>query len=200
MEERIRQRAEQTQEEPLSKKQDADIQKRARQIVDNLLDGDEEAATKALAEVMMGRGPATPTDTDQIVSKVAAQVQQQTELKSALKSFRDTYPAIAQDPTLWNRANQESGRLRDEHPEWSIEENILEAGKRVQDWLHSLTGGPRGDEPQQNDQVREGKLDKKRTMEKLPSASTRMPKAPEKRPPTRSDVVANMRKQRGLPS
>lgn len=196
IEAQLRASQERSQDAPLSSKQDADIKQRARQLVNKILDGDEEEAANVLAE-FMGRQSTTPQlDTDQIVSQVSAKVQRNAELKSAVAEFRKTYPRINDDPYLWGRADVESDRVQSEHPDWSPTEILLEAGRRVEDWLQSLAGPA---DPSSNPQHREGKRDKKRTTETLRQASARAPRPVEKRPPSRSEVVEMMRKNRGLP-
>lgn len=195
IEAQLRQQQTRSQDAPLSDKQDADIKQRARRIVDKLLDGDEEEATNALADIL-GRQQATPVDTNQLVNQVTAQVQRTTELRAAVSDFRTNYPTIANDDFLWSRADAESDRVQAEHPDWSPRDILLEAGARVEAWVKSLAGPADQDSDTQR---REGKRDKKRTTETLPTASARAPKPADKRPPSRSEVVANMRKSRGLP-
>jgi len=195
IESQLREQQQRSQDAPLSQKQDADIKQRARQIVDKILDGDEEEATNALADIL-GRQSTTPVDTNQLVREVSDKVQRTTELKAAVGEFHAEYPSIVKDPYLFQRADAETDRIQTEHPDWSPREILFEAGRRVEEWVKSLAGPA----DQDNDtQRREGKRDKKRTTETLRTASSRVPRTPDKRPPTRSEVVANMRKRRGLP-
>lgn len=194
VEAQLRAAQKQSQDAPLSEQQDADIKQRARRIVDKLLDGDEEEATNALADIL-GRQQATPVDTNQLVNQVSAQVQRTAELKAAVSDFRKEYPKIAGDKFLWDRADIESDKVQSEHPDWSPSEILLEAGRRVEDWVKSLAGPADQDSTTQR---REGKRDKKRTTETLRQASIRSEKPAAPRPPTRSEVVAKMRKSRGL--
>jgi len=176
-------------------KQDVDVQAQARQIIDKILDGDEEEAAKALADVM-GRNNATPIDHSKLIPEVAQQVQRQIEGQRALQSFQQTYPEIVKDPFLFQRTDAETIRVHNEHPEYSTEQVLMEAGRRTKDWISSISGSTPGDETPGSTK---DKVDKKRTTENLKSAHARNPAAGEIKPPSRSEVVAMMRKRRGLP-
>lgn len=185
--------------EPLSKKQDEEIRAKARKIIDKILDGNEDEAAAALAEAMSGRGNSTPSiDQNTLAKEVAQKVQRDMDAQAGIAALNEQYAHIAQDTQLWNMADQETLKVQAEHPDWKPSKVILEAAKRVDSWVKSVGGGQTksSDTPAPT-----GKQERKRTTEKLrTAASAKVPAEPEKRPPTRSEVVANMRKRRGLPA
>lgn len=184
--------------EPLSKKQDEAIQAKARKIIDKILDGDEDEAAAALAEAMSGRGNSTPAiDQNTLAQEVTQRVQRDLDVQAGVAAMKEKYPHIEKDIQLWNMADQETAKVQQEHPGWKPSQVILEAAKRVDEWVKGVGGGG---QPSSDTPAPSGKAERKRTMEKIrTAASAKVPSEPEKRPPSRSDVVANMRKQRGLP-
>jgi hypothetical protein len=185
--------------QPLSKKQDADVKAKARQIIDKILDGNEEEAADALAEAMTGRQESTPGfDEQHLVQEAAKKVQRNLDRQTGVQQFQERYAHIVNDPNLYEMADQETIKLAKENPDWMPSKVILEAGKKVDDWLKSVGGGPKdkSDTPPSS-----RKAERKRTTDNLKTAkSAKVPKEPEKRPPTNSEVVARMRKSRGLPN
>lgn len=181
---------------PLSKKQDVDVRAKARQIIDKILDGDEDEAAEALAEAM-GRQQATPQiDPQRLVQETTRQVQRSLEQQTAIERFRQDYSHIANDANLWNMTDQETIRVAKEHPDWGPSQVIAEAASRVDNWVRSVAGGPR----QSETPAPEGKQERKRTKETLKPANARQAPPKEKKPATRSEIVAEMRKRRGLPA
>ena len=198
VEAQLRSAKQEAQNMPLSPRQDADVRGQAKKIIDKILDGDEEEAADALAEAM-GRqqtGP-IPLTTEQIANKAAQQVQSRLEGQEAVKAFRETYPNLAGDNRLWNMVDQETVQVRAENPQMGIKEVILESGRRVQELLQGFATES-GEEKVEVSRAR--KVAAKRTKEPLKTAKTRQAPKPEYVPPTRSDVVAEMRKKRGLPN
>lgn len=190
------QKREENDGEPLSKKQDEEIRAKARRIIDKILDGNEDEAAAALAEAMSGRGDSTPSfDKNTLAQEVTQKVQRDLDAQAGIAALKERYAHIANDTQLWNMADRETIRISQEHPDWKPSRVILEAAKTVDEWVKSVGGGQtKPDTPAPS-----GKAERKRTMEKLRTAAAKVPGEPEKRPPTRSEVVANMRKNRGLP-
>lgn len=183
----------QNQGAPLSKQQDVDVKTRARKIIASILDGTEEEAAEALAEAMEGRREPTPQfDTGKIVQETTKQVQRQIDHSNALRDFRTSFSDIADDPHLFNMADQETLKVHQEHPEWGLTEILSEAGNRVRNWVKSKTVTKSS-----TDAARVDKLARKSAVDNPKVASARAPAPVEKKPPSRSDVVASMRKARG---
>lgn len=183
--------------EPLSKKQDEEIRAKARTIIDKILDGNEDEAAAALAEAMSGRNNSTPSiDQNQLAQEVTQRVQRDIEVQAGIAALKERYAHIANDRDLWNKTDQETVLVAKEHPDWKPSAVILEAANRVDAWVKKVGGGQQqsSDTPAPS-----GKVERKRTTEKMRTAGAKLPAEPEKRPPTKSEVVANMRKQRGLP-
>lgn len=184
---------EKNQGEPLSKKQDVDVKTRARKIIASILDGTEEEAAEALAEAMAGRSDPTPqVDTGSIVQETTKRVQRQIEHTQALRDFRTNFNDIADDPHLYNMADQETLKVHQEHPDWGLTDILNEAGSRVRKWVKSKTTVPSS-----ADAERAAKLARKSAIDNPKAASARAPVAVEEKPPSRSDIVASMRKARG---
>jgi len=184
---------------PLSKQQDADVRKRARQIIDKILDGNEDEAAEALAEAMTGRQQSTPDfDEQRLAQELTEKVQRNLERQAGIAAFNEQYAHIANDPQLFAMADRKTIEIAQEHPEWGPKQIILEAGKKVEEWLAEVGGGPTS----QNDTPPPSrKNERKRTTEKLKTAkSAKAPRPAEKRPQTKSEIVADMRKRRGLPN
>jgi hypothetical protein len=194
----MRSAQEQNQDAPLSNEQDVDIKAAAKRAVALILDGEEDEAAEILAE-QMGRGKsATPVDVDTIVAQTEARVQQRIAYNKAVESFKSQYKDIAQDRFLWAKADAETNVVHAEHPDWDLEQVILEAGKRVQDWVDSLSGGKGESANQEVEQSRNRKREQKRTTENLKSANARKQARQKAPPPTKSEIVAKMRKSRGI--
>jgi len=178
---------------PLSKEQDVDVKTRARKIIASILDGTEEEAADALAEAIQGRSDPTPQfDAGQLVEQTTVNVERRINHANALREFRRNYSDIVEDPQLFNMADRETLKVHQEHPEWEVSDILTEAGTRVRNWVASKV-------PQvaPSDIERADKLARKSVIDNPKAASARAPQPVEEKPPSRSDVVASMRKARG---
>lgn len=118
----------------------ADIEKRARTIVQSVEDGEQEKAVESLVALVtdtVGRQPkAEPTLTpDQIADLVARQTtaQQATTVESHLRSSGN-YNDIFNDETAYGLAIQNVQTLNTVGFEGSTEQMMIEAMERVRDW------------------------------------------------------------------
>lgn len=186
----------------LSTQDAAALKEQARGFMDKLLSGDEDAAIESLTS-MMGRNNATP-DMNALIQQAtqaakqevnhAEQVRQQREadkLHAAAKTnFSRDFKDIAGDPMLYRLADQETLKVLEDHPEWDavqdIDSILKEAGKRVREWRGSTATTT--------------KQELKRGLSKpISGTSGRMPGAPEAKPKTTAQIVADQRRARGLP-
>lgn len=168
-----------------------DAKERARQVISKMMDGEEDEAADLLAEIVSGRDTATPPiDAQRIATEAAELAGQRIETKSALKQFNAEYPDILADPYLYELTDQETIKVQREHPEWGLSEILQEAGSRVRQWKGGIGEKETG--------LSETEQRKRGAQKPIRAASARAETPPEQAPPTRSDVVANMRKQRGL--
>lgn len=195
-------RHEQDQGKALSTQDAAALKEQARGFMDKLLSGDEDAAIESLTS-MMGRNNATP-DMNALIQQAtqaakqevnhAEQVRQQREadkLHAAAKTnFSRDFKDIAGDPMLYRLADQETLKVLEDHPEWDavqdIDNILKEAGKRVREWRGSTATTT--------------KQELKRGLSKpISGTSGRMPGAPEAKPKTTAQIIADQRRARGLP-
>lgn len=199
-EDQLRQVAErQNQGAPLSPQQDADVKQKARELATQLLDGDEEQVTDALAEVL-SKGRQEPTqqiNPNQIADQAVQAMQQKLDYRDAMSTLKDEFPKLFEDQILFNMADNISKEFAQEEPGISLKDLILKSGRYVKSWYDEQTGGL-----QQPTKPEEGvdKTSRKRTVKNIPTASARLPVDAPKRPPTPSEIVANMRSSRGLPA
>lgn len=163
-----------------------------------LFSGDEEKALEAFNKVFSGRPEpkqAQPTlDETAVIAKVAPVVKQQLAVESALERFQQDYPDIVSDPYLatvaddFVKSEMESGK--------DIVSALKSAGDLTRGWLRQKAGVK--SEEKTPTTTRAEKLEKKAGIDVVPAASvTATTQAPQ--PQTGSDVILEMRKQRGLP-
>lgn len=198
----IQAQQEQDQGQRLSKQDAIDVKQQARNFMEKFMAGDEEAAVDSLA-VMLGRSNATP-DVTAMIEKATQAAQQEVRnaenvrlQKEANQShakakaaFSDSFKDIVNDKMLYRLADQETLQVLADHPEWDanqdIEKILMEAGNRVREWRGST--------------ATTSKQEIKRGLSKpISGTSGRMPGAPEPKPKTTSQVIAEQRRARGLP-
>lgn len=192
-------------EEPQS---DEALTDEARSVVKELFTGSEEDAAAKLADLLLkNRGAAqvsTSMDPEAIAraAVVAAKQElsaeaQEKDVKKGYKKFLDDYPEIAADDNLFAFADGLTSKIEAEHPDWMPSEVMLEAGKRTREWVESQKGDKKASEqdPAQND-----RSERKRKLRRVPrarqGAEPRESETPEETP---NSIIAEMRKQRGLP-
>ena len=168
-----------------------EAKERAKKLIEGIFEGDEDAAIEAAAN-FLGTPQAIP-DTPRInPDDIAAQVLRSVDLKQAIGAFDEQYADITSDPILRGLANEFSGQLLDTHPEYTPSQNLTEAGKLTHDWMQQR--GMRMAEEGESLRV----AAKQRAVGNKPrTAHGRSIKPREAPPPTRSDIVAQMRKARG---
>jgi hypothetical protein len=167
-----------------------------RRAAEALYSGDEEEAAKALKLLVNSGRSKEPTqsfDTNRIVQEAVALTRYEMALESAKESFFSEYSEIVEDPVLYRLADENSAKLQDEHPDWSPKQILMESGKLVRDWVNTHGGGNHAEAEPSN------KEERKRNIKPVRSAGGSIPRKQEPRPPTRSDIVQQMRKSRGLP-
>lgn len=165
-------------------------------FIEALYEGDTEKAATVFQEVMgaMGRGNATPIDPNTLVTELAPAVRQQLADDSALETFLESNPVIANDPHLTQMTAgfvQEGMRGGKAYPD-----ALNEAGERVKQWMAGMgMGSHQGGGTTTPSQT---KLDRKAGIDEIRPASITAANtaAP---PQTTQDVLNDMRKARGLP-
>ena len=114
----------------------------AKKVVEALIEGDEEAAVIALAELAGRAESSTQSKPDLSVNDVADEVKRQLEVDSALDAFAVEFKDISADPHLVDMTNR---FLADEikvNPD--ISEALKAAGNKTRDWINRLTGTTTG--------------------------------------------------------
>lgn len=168
----------------------------AKNIVGALLEGDDEKAVSELQLALEGRQQELPTpiDQDQLAAQLTPAIRQQIVNESALDAFMAANKDLMADPHLVDL----TGRYIDAEMATgkAYPDALQEAGRQTRAWIAKLGGDKPTVDPQQTS--RDKKLERKAAMDNIPAlnqtaASTQEP------PQSASDVIAQMRKARGLP-
>lgn len=170
--------------------QDEDPKAAAKRIVKALFEGDEDGAIEAVEKIVAGRQAPTQPDAQQI----ASQVKQQLSVDSALEQFSKDYKDIVSDPYLATLADQFlAAEVQDSTKSYA--QALDAAGKKTRDWLAAKTGSPAVDPASTMDRTQ--KLERKAGIDNVQALNTKatIVEEPVQSP---SDVIAEMRKQRGL--
>lgn len=163
----------------------------AKSAIEALLNGDEEGAATALAQLSGGRGNSTQNDN---TDEVAARVKQQLEVDSALTKFESDYSDVVSDPHLATITNSYLKEEMESGVHATQYDALVAAGDRARGWLSQLTGKTPDN---QSSTIRSDRVAKKESMEKVPSNSASAASQDEPTE-TASDIIAEMKKARGL--
>jgi hypothetical protein len=168
----------------------------ARRIYESLMLGDEESGIKALTELLTkGRGTEAPTiPVEQVASEAAELAQRQIDYKLAMRNFEQKYPDLAKDPDL----NRMTVNLVYQTAQTSTtyDEAFEKAATATRDWVRKKVEslGLSVQSP-----VNE-RMERKHQLDNLPTASVRQPPKPAPKEESPSEIVAQMRRARGLPA
>ena len=184
---------------------DAEIDTEAQGLVRSLLSDSEEVAAKKMAATLKKiRQGATPQIDVNAIGQAAANVARreiaaedtQRALTTGLSKFQQTYPEISEGSELYLIADRKTEAIAEEHPEWSPEQVMLEAGKQTRDWVASLGGKP-GPKPtvrtlQDRQQLKQGlkPMPQSRSARPAPAQDDNAEQSPQ-------DAMAEIRKSRG---
>lgn len=184
---------------------DETLEGEARKLVKGLFTGSEDEAAAQLVELLKanrGAGTATPqVDPEQIAQQAVAAARQQltaeqreSDVRSGFEQFEQDYPEIAADDQLFRFADSMTDAIVAEHPDWMPSKVMLEAGKRVREWVKSQRDEAASEQPDRPDDRQE----RKRQLRPIPRARQGVPEAePAERPDTPADMLADIRKSRG---
>ena len=173
--------------------QSADADQKGKDFLAALFEGDEPKALALLKEIGMGRQPEQPTpDVGQLAAQLAPAIKQQLSQESALEKFKVDYADIVADPYLADIADRFFDAEVKEGK--TFNQALEEAGKKTRDWLGAK--GVKAETP--NPTIdRNTKLARKEGIDKIPALNTKATTV-EEPVPTASDIIAEMRKARGL--
>jgi hypothetical protein len=169
----------------------------ADQFLNAIYEGNSSEAKKLLGKLQLaGRGAsATPqptVDLDAIADRAAARATEAIKADEAMEKFKTAYQDIVSDPYL---AKVADGFLDEELRSKPFADALEEAGKRTREWITAITPKPTEQPNGRRTQV----LEKKATIDNLPSQSSVSSSAAEEDDDSASDIIRNMRKARGLP-
>jgi hypothetical protein len=177
-----------TNDSPANPKEGEEQRKR---LLEAMFDGDQEAALQAMEELGIGR-PQAPIQQVQDPAQVVSAVKQQLVVDGALAKFSEDYADIVQDPYLADLADKFlDAEVANGVP---LTDALGIAGQKTRDWLKSM--GVSKPEPAPTT-GRNTKLERKEGIDVIPSLRTKAT-VQEDAEESASDVIAQMRKQRGL--
>lgn len=188
---------------------DKDLDVEVQGVVDSLLTDDPKvAAAKLKGVIVKVRQAATPSINEDTVRAVAVQATRQTlkedshqkSLVTGLSKFQSEYPEIANDPKLEKVADGMTDAIATEHPEWSPEQVMLEAGKQTRAWMEELgvvVKTPANPPPKPN--LADERRDRKAGLRPLPAQRSQRQQATKQEAvaETPQSIVAEMRRARG---
>jgi len=173
--------------ENLSKRLSPDAYKeKANKLISAVLEEDNDAVAELLAEVG-GRGEAPTINVEQIKAEAAAMAKNDIALDDANTWFHEHNKDIADDPVLFDLANRRTAELHQLNPDWPPMKIIKQAAEETRMWLESRTPGTR------ETRKRESASPQPRTSGRAEVGRDAAP------PPTRKDIISEMRAERGLP-
>lgn len=172
-----------------------DVTAAAEGLVEALFVGDKAAAVETVKKLLAGAQPAAQNvDTDTIARQVVPAVRQQLSMEEAEAQFARDFKDVVKDPILVSVADRFFEEARAADPQKSYAELLTEAGNATRDWFG--TNRKPANEPAQSNS-RQEKLAAKQRLDE-PAALNRTSAQQEPEIPTHSQVIADMRKQRGL--
>ena len=109
-----------------------DIAAKVKDLMADVMNGDEEAATAKMTEMMAQPQPQQPQpNLEQIVEQTRIQVRQEAQLEAAVETFKRDYPEYMSDPNAMAMADTLSGVVQKEHPDWAPTDVLAETGRRM---------------------------------------------------------------------
>lgn len=157
-----------------------------------LFDGDEDRALEALGKLVGGRQTPTLNEAE-LAARLTPQIRQQLVVDSALEKFKVDFADVMADPHLEEIAADFTQAALDEGK--PFDEALVEGGKKTRDWLAAKAPKPTPSPTPTMD--RNSKLERKAQMDNV-QALSRTATTTQEAPQTASDVIAEMRKARGM--
>jgi len=115
------------------------------------------------------------------------------DVNTGFKKFSEDYPEIMADQALFGYADSMTDGIAAENPEWLPSEVMLEAGKRVREWVQSMKAPEPSAQPTNND-----RLERKKQLRPLPRMRQGTQESePVEQPQTPSQMMEEIRQARG---
>lgn len=182
----------------------------ATELVRSLVSEPEAQAAARLAKTLKTiRQAATPQIDPKAIAKLAADeaeariVARDTgrAMTDGLAAFKANYPDVAGDPDLFALADRKTDAIAEEHPEWSPQQVMDEAGRQTHEWMkaHGMAVRPGIRPANGGTNNRQQRKEGLRPMP-TPRAARPAPAQAQSDVQSPSDAVAEMRKARGQPA
>jgi len=125
-----------------------DLDAEAVDLVKVLVSAPEDVAAKRLATTLKKiRQASAPIDSNAIAAQAADVAEQRIAVKNDIQAkatgfqrFQQEFADVAADPDLYALADRRSDLIFAEHPNWTPEQIMLEAGRQAREWLEQKTG------------------------------------------------------------
>lgn len=166
----------------------------AKAFLSSLFEGDEEKATEALNRLLGGRNqvPIQPNE-QELAAKLTPVIRQQMLQESALEKFESDFSDVMADPYLETVA---AGFIQEAVDGGTPFIEALEiGGNKTRDWIASMA--PKADPGPTPTMTRDAKLERKARIDQIPTLNKAASSTVEPTQTT-ADVIAEMRKARGL--
>ncbi len=170
---------------------------RAKKYRDSLYEGKDEDADKIFVESMKSavaaarrQVPTQSIDPREVENRVMQQIEwrmRNTQVAKAQAEFREEFADIASDPQLFKLADAETVTLMEQHPNWTPDEIIREAGSRIRAWNAERAAQSSG-----------GVQAQKRRLSGVYAGTARSKAPTQPKPMSRSEYVAKLRESRNL--
>jgi len=189
---------------PAAAVDDQSVREDAKVLVSSLLSEPEDKAVETVAKVLAKHRQApAPVNADEVAAKAAKAVRQELREEDTKKDqaqgyqkFKSQYPEIESSPELFRVADSKTDAIAVEHPEWTPEQVMLEAGRQTKEWLESIGGKPNAKPTPPPTTDRQARKDNLRPVP--PTRSARQAPTPkEESAETPAAILAQMRKARG---
>ena len=179
---------------PITPQAKPDFTAKRKEYHQALFEGDQEKADSLFDELMQGRPAATPIpDAQSIIAQVTPVIKQQLSNESALEKFQTDYKDVIADPDLLALTTLKLRQFEAEGKPYA--EALISAGNAVRE---KFKGTPSPTPAEPTTTTRAEKLEKKGGIVNIPTAHSKATTTAEPEE-SRSDIILQMRKQRGLP-
>lgn len=175
-----------------TQKVDEDAVKLAKTAINGILDGNEEEAAQALAQ-LTGRGNSTQ-ESKLDANEIAAAVKQQLDVESALNEFSTAYQDVLADPHLARMTNEALTAELNSGTHADYASALKAAGDATRDWMQKMGLSTQQDKVTTTTDER---VARKKAVEQTPqvNASVALKNEPEENP---LSIVEEMKKERGF--